>query len=149
MKRKDVRAQDYRSPLSGVWGHHIGPCPRSCGRLDRTDERKLQSPHPLRKGRLCAPTLARLTVPVLALNGSLDVQVPARENLAAAREALKENPKATVMELAGMNHLLQDAKTGAPSEYNDIDETMSPTALKIITDWLSVNVLTRRRETTD
>ena len=132
MKRKDVRAQDYRSPLSGVWGHHIGPCPRSCGRLDRTDERKLQSPHPLRKGRLCAPTLARLTVPVLALNGSL-----------------KENPKATVMELAGMNHLLQDAKTGAPSEYNDIDETMSPTALKIITDWLSVNVLTRRRETTD
>jgi uncharacterized protein len=95
-----------------------------------------------------APTLARLTVPVLALNGSLDVQVPAKENLAAAREALKKNSKATVMELAGMNHLLQDAKTGAPSEYNDIEETMSPTALKIITDWLSVNVLTRRHEPT-
>jgi len=94
-----------------------------------------------------APTLARLTVPVLALNGSLDVQVPAKENLAAAREALKNNSKATVMELAGMNHLLQDAKTGAPSEYNDIEETMSPTALKIITDWLSVNV-SRRHEPT-
>lgn len=93
-----------------------------------------------------APTLARLTVPVLVLNGSLDVQVPAKENLAAAREALKKNSKATVMELAGMNHLLQDAKTGAPSEYNDIEETMSPTALKIITDWLSVNVLARRHE---
>lgn len=91
-----------------------------------------------------APTLARLKVPVLALNGSLDVQVPSKENLAAAREALKNNPKATVMELVGMNHLLQDAKTGAPSEYNDIEETMSPTARKIITDWLSVNVLTRR-----
>ena len=96
-----------------------------------------------------APTLARLTVPVLALNGSLDVQVPAKENLAAAREALKKNSKATVMELAGMNHLLQDAKTGAPSEYNDIEETMSPTALKIITDWLSVNVPTRRHEPTN
>jgi uncharacterized protein len=94
-----------------------------------------------------APTLARLIVPVLALNGSLDVQVPAKENLAAAREALKRNRRATVMELAGMNHLLQDAKTGAPSEYDDIEETMSPTALKIITDWLSVNVLTRRHET--
>lgn len=91
-----------------------------------------------------APTLARLKVPVLALNGSLDVQVPSKENLAAAREALKNNPKATVMELVGMNHLLQDAKTGAPSEYNDIEETMSPTARKIITDWLSVNALTRR-----
>jgi len=85
-----------------------------------------------------APTLVRLTVPVLALNGSLDVQVPAKENLAAAREALKNNSKATVMELPGMNHLLQDAKTGAPSEYNDIEETMSPTALKIITDWLGM-----------
>lgn len=96
-----------------------------------------------------APILARLTVPVLALNGSLDVQVPAKENLAAAREALKKNPKATVVELAGMNHLLQDAKTGAPSEYNDIEETMSPKAIKIITDWLTANVLTHRPETTD
>ncbi len=84
-----------------------------------------------------APTLSQLTVPVLALNGSLDVQVPAKENLAAARLALKNNSDATVIELAGMNHLLQDAKTGAPSEYNDIEETMSPTALKIITDWMS------------
>jgi len=95
-----------------------------------------------------APTLARLTVPVLVLNGSLDVQVPAKENLAAAREALRKNSNATVRELPGMNHLLQDAKTGAPSEYNDIEETISPTALKIITDWLSRNVLSRRPEAT-
>jgi uncharacterized protein len=91
-----------------------------------------------------APTLSRLTVPVLALNGSLDVQVPAKENLAAARQALKNNSNATVIELAGMNHLLQDAKTGAPSEYNDIEETMSPTALKIITDWVSLQTSPNR-----
>jgi uncharacterized protein len=59
-----------------------------------------------------APTLAKLTIPVLALNGSLDVQVPAKEDLAIARVALKTNPNATIIELAGMNHLLQDAKTG-------------------------------------
>jgi hypothetical protein len=82
--------------------------------------------------------------PELLLIGSLSIL----KNLAAAREALKENPKATVMELAGMNHLLQDAKSGAPSEYNDIGETMSPTALKIITDWLGVNVLTSHGEIT-
>jgi uncharacterized protein len=73
------------------------------------------------------------------INGSLDVQVPAKENLAAAREALKNNPNATVMELPGMNHLLQDAKSGAPSEYKDIEETMSPTALRMITDWVSTH----------
>jgi pimeloyl-ACP methyl ester carboxylesterase len=95
-----------------------------------------------------AASLARLTVPVLLLNGSLDVQVPAKENLAAARQALRNNSHATVTELTGMNHLLQIAKTGAPSEYNDIEETMSPTALKIITDWLSRNVLLGRPETT-
>jgi pimeloyl-ACP methyl ester carboxylesterase len=93
-----------------------------------------------------APTLARLTVPVLVLNGSLDVQVPAKENLASARQALKNNPKATVVELPGMNHLLQDAKTGAPNEYNDIEETISPTALKTITDWLNKIVQTHRSE---
>jgi pimeloyl-ACP methyl ester carboxylesterase len=93
-----------------------------------------------------APTLARITVPVLVLSGSLDVQVPAKENLAAARQALKNNSNATVVELPGMNHLLQNAKTGAPNEYDEIEETMSPTALKTITDWLSLNVLARRRE---
>jgi pimeloyl-ACP methyl ester carboxylesterase len=84
-----------------------------------------------------APTLASLKVPVLVLNGSLDVQVPAQVDLAAAREALKSNPKATVLELPGMNHLLQDAKTGSPNEYNEIEETMSTKALNIIGDWVS------------
>lgn len=83
-----------------------------------------------------APALRRLTVPVLVLNGSLDLQVPARENLAAMRQALAHNPRATIVEMPGMNHLLQDAKTGAPNEYNDIEETMSPRALALICDWV-------------
>lgn len=84
-----------------------------------------------------AQTLAKLKAPVLALNGSLDVQVPPEEDLAAIRSALKANPDATVVELPGMNHLLQDARTGAPSEYNDIEETMSPAALDLIANWVS------------
>jgi hypothetical protein len=86
-----------------------------------------------------APTLASLKIPVLALNGSLDVQVPAKEDVASAREALKGSPNATVIELPGMNHLLQEAKTGSPNEYNDIEETMSPAALKIIVDWVRMH----------
>lgn len=90
-----------------------------------------------------APTLASLKVPVLVLNGSLDVQVPAREDLVAAREALKSNPRATVIELPGMNHLLQDAKTGSPNEYDGIEETMSPAALEIICDWVRMQTRSR------
>ena len=81
-----------------------------------------------------APALRRLMVPVLALNGSLDVQVPARENLAAIRHALAGNPRATIVELPGMNHLLQEAKSGAANEYNGIEQAMSPRALALVCD---------------
>jgi len=38
--------------------------------------------------------------------------------------------------LPGLNHLFQTAKTGSPSEYQNIEETFAPAALKIIADWL-------------
>lgn len=87
-----------------------------------------------------APALRRLTMPVLALGGALDLQVPADENLAAMREALKGNTRARVLKLDGLNHLLQTARTGGPNEYGEIEETMAPSALKIITDWAVAHV---------
>jgi len=83
-----------------------------------------------------APYLTQLKVPVLALNGSLDVQVPATENLAAIDSLLAGNPDATIVELPGLNHLFQTAKTGALGEYRDIEQTMAPLALKTISGWI-------------
>lgn len=83
-----------------------------------------------------APTLAAIHAPVLALNGSKDVQVPAEDNLAAIRQALAGNPNAKVVELEGLNHLFQTAKTGAVGEYADIEETIAPKALALIGDWI-------------
>jgi pimeloyl-ACP methyl ester carboxylesterase len=83
-----------------------------------------------------APTLARLRMPVLAINGSLDLQVPPEENLAAIRTALASDKQATIIELPSLNHLFQTAKTGAPSEYSTIEETMAPLALKTMSDWI-------------
>jgi len=82
------------------------------------------------------PTLAKVRAPVLALNGDKDVQVVSSQNLPAIREALKDNPDATVVELAGLNHLFQTADTGAPVEYARIEETMAPVALTTIADWV-------------
>jgi len=87
-----------------------------------------------------APTLARLRMPVLALNGSLDMQVPPAENLAVMRTALAGDKQATIIELPGLNHLFQTAKTGAPSEYSVIEETMAPLALKTISQWILAQV---------
>jgi len=83
-----------------------------------------------------APFVRNLKVPVLAINGSLDVQVPAVENLAAMRSLLADHPDATVIELPDLNHLFQTARTGALGEYRDIEETMAPLALATISDWI-------------
>ena len=85
-----------------------------------------------------APTLEKVKCPVLALIGSKDLQVPAKENIPALENAFKNgnNKKAVVKELDGLNHLFQTCTTGAPSEYSNIEETFSPVALKTISDWL-------------
>ncbi len=83
-----------------------------------------------------APTLAKVKVPILAVNGSKDMQVPAGQNLSAIRAATRGNKDATVIELPGLNHLLQTAPTGAAGEYADIEETVAPAALDTISDWV-------------
>jgi fermentation-respiration switch protein FrsA (DUF1100 family) len=85
-----------------------------------------------------ATALRKVTCPVLALNGSLDTQVPPKLNLPAIRKALEEgaNKHFEVDELPGLNHLLQTAKTGAPAEYAEIEETMSPVALDKMSRWI-------------
>ncbi len=84
------------------------------------------------------PVLESITIPVLALDGSNDLQVPPKEDLAEISKALKAagNKNFEVKELPGLNHLFQDSKTGSPSEYGKIEETFSPDALKIIGDWI-------------
>lgn len=85
-----------------------------------------------------APTLRKVRCPVLAINGEKDLQVPPKKNLPAIRKALEEggNQNVEVVELPGLNHLFQTAKTGAVSEYAEIEETMSPGALEKIAGWV-------------
>jgi pimeloyl-ACP methyl ester carboxylesterase len=84
------------------------------------------------------PTLEKVKCPVLAIDGSKDLQVPPKEDLAAIKEALTKggNKNFETIELKGLNHLFQTCTTGAPSEYNKIEETISPIALKTIGDWI-------------
>lgn len=93
------------------------------------------------------PTFAEVHVPVLALNGELDLQVDADQNLEAIREALKHNPQGTVRRMPGLNHLFQTAKTGAVAEYGQIEETLAPAVLDLVRDWILARSLVRRVET--
>lgn len=85
-----------------------------------------------------ATALRKVACPVLAINGSLDLQVPPAQNLPAIRKALEDggNKHYEVDELPGLNHLFQTAKTGAPSEYGEIEETISPVALDKMASWI-------------
>jgi uncharacterized protein len=84
------------------------------------------------------PVLMKVSCPVLAINGERDLQVSAKENLSGIAEALKdgENKDYKVVSLPNLNHLFQTCQTGTISEYGRIEETISPVALKTISDWI-------------
>ncbi|WP_312819891.1 alpha/beta hydrolase family protein [Kaistella carnis] len=82
--------------------------------------------------------LSKVKIPVLVVDGSLDMQVSAKENLAGIKKSLikAENKKFEVLEFEGLNHLFQTATTGNPSEYGQIEETFSPKVLDKISSWI-------------
>ncbi|MBP5217329.1 MAG: alpha/beta hydrolase [Bacteroidales bacterium] len=83
------------------------------------------------------PLLGSITCPVLALNGTKDIQVEFESNLGALRKGLPANPGNRIEAIEGVNHLFQHCTTGAVTEYRQIEETVAPEVLEIIVQWLS------------
>jgi pimeloyl-ACP methyl ester carboxylesterase len=88
------------------------------------------------------PLLEKLNTKVLALNGDKDIQVIASQNLPGIEAALRKSKSRVyqVQELPGLNHLFQTCNKCTLDEYSQIEETFSPIALQIISDWLIKNV---------
>lgn len=89
-----------------------------------------------------ADALRKLKVPVLAMNGSRDLQVPPTQNLPAIAAALAAggSPDFEIVELPGLNHLFQACRACTPAEYGTIEETFSPKALDVMEEWLARHV---------
>lgn len=85
-----------------------------------------------------APTLEQVTVPVLAINGEKDLQVPYEVNLREIEAALQRggNTSYEIHALPDQNHLFQHSETGAPSEYANIEETWSVETMELIAGWI-------------
>jgi len=94
------------------------------------------------------PILEKVHCPVLALNGEKDVQVDPGLNLPAIQKALKKggNLNFATEEIPGVNHLFQTCHTGSVSEYQTIEETLSPVVLKRMTDWIQQNTVAQRKD---
>lgn len=86
-----------------------------------------------------ADYLTKTQCPVLALNGTLDMQVNSTANLAAISNDLKKagNKNIKVIPMTGLNHLFQQAKTGSVTEYAANSETVNPLALQTVSGWIS------------
>lgn len=89
-----------------------------------------------------ASSLEKVSCPVLAINGSKDLQVDAEQNLPAIEKALKKggNKNYEIKSLPNLNHLFQASETGSPTEYGKLTETFSPTALNTISNWLQAQL---------
>lgn len=98
--------------------------------------------------------LKKVNCPVLAINGNKDLQVISKTNLDIIYMALtgEKRPDNTVVthsnnnvksiEFEGLNHLFQTAPTGHPKEYSTIEETMNPSVLNSILEWIN-EIITR------
>jgi pimeloyl-ACP methyl ester carboxylesterase len=84
------------------------------------------------------PTLEKVKIPVLAINGENDLQVAHKENLDLIGAALKAggNKDYTTKSFPKLNHLFQTSETGSLDEYGKIEETISPQVLETIADWI-------------
>jgi pimeloyl-ACP methyl ester carboxylesterase len=81
---------------------------------------------------------SRVTCPVLALFGELDVHVPPEQNYPVLVQSLTAagNQDVTAITLMGANHLFQAASTGAISEYARLEQAFMPEFLEAISAWL-------------
>lgn len=80
--------------------------------------------------------IATITVPVWAGFGGKDVQVNAAINQGSLEKLLDKNANRKIKTYPGLNHLFQTAKTGAVSEYGEIEETFSPEVMEDIAAWI-------------
>jgi len=83
--------------------------------------------------------LQKLKCPVLAINGSSDIQVPAEANLKAIELGLKKagNQKGTTKKFDGLNHLFQKCTKCTVQEYGELENTIETEVLEYIYNWLS------------
>lgn len=89
-----------------------------------------------------APTLEKVTCPVLMLFGEIDLQVPPSQNREPMENALIKggNKDYKTIVFPKANHMFITANTGSPSEYNSLPKEFVPGFLDTIKDWITERV---------
>ena len=90
-----------------------------------------------------APVLEQVHCPVILIIGEKDTQVDPDLNVPPIEAALKKggNQDVEIDRMPDLNHLFQKCETGLPGEYINIEQTISPDVLELITNWISKRFL--------
>lgn len=83
--------------------------------------------------------LPKIKCPVLALNGTKDTQVDCDANTTRIEKGLA-NCKHSIKKIDGVNHMFQHCNTGIVTEYQQIEETISPEVLQVVAKWIKANI---------
>ena len=83
--------------------------------------------------------LPEIKCPVLALNGTKDTQVDCDANTTRIEKGLA-NCKHSIKKIDGVNHMFQHCNTGIVTEYQQIEETISPEVLQVVAKWIKANI---------
>lgn len=77
-------------------------------------------------------------IPVLAFYGEKDVMVPATENSENLERLLKQggNTRYRIINMPGLNHMMQHCTHGTPDEYITLEEDIAPEVLHLIGKWV-------------
>ena len=81
----------------------------------------------------------KIKCPVLALNGTKDTQVDCDANTTRIEKGLA-NCKHSIKKIDGVNHMFQHCNTGIVTEYQQIEETISPEVLQVVAKWIKTNI---------
>jgi hypothetical protein len=115
---------------------------KALGKREAADIRQLMTPQFVRMELNDNPLsyLKKVSVPVLALVGSLDHTVPAGPYVEAMRPVLETIPGSKLEVLPGLNHMMQTAQTGSARDSESSQESISPLALRAVGDWIAEQV---------
>lgn len=83
-----------------------------------------------------ADEISAVSCPVLALYGSLDIQVPPERNLEPMQMALTDNSLSSVIVIDGANHLFQAAVDGSVEEYATLEPEFIDGFESTVSDWI-------------
>ena len=82
--------------------------------------------------------LKKLKIPILAINGSRDIQVPPNSNQQGFSSLFAKQTRSTseAVIIEGLNHLFQRCVSCDILEYGDLEETFSPEVLQKMREWI-------------